>query len=65
MIKVLVSIPFISYFLLMPYAALVGNKALNGSAIEEWFVIMGLLTILYVLKLLLNKFGIYYDHKEK
>jgi len=42
MIKYL-SIPFVSYLLLMPYGALVGRNALGDSTIEEWFVIMQIL----------------------
>jgi len=42
-------IAFISYMLVMPYAALFGTSALGDNAMDEWFVIMGVVSVTYLL----------------
>lgn len=49
MIKYL-SIPFIAYFLLMPYAALVGRDAAGPILFDEWIIISQVLFFGYTIR---------------
>lgn len=43
-------VPFAAYFLLMPYAALVGSKALGETAIDEWIIFTQILLFAYIIR---------------
>tara|TARA_R110000782_G_scaffold209394_9_gene297606 strand:+ start:181 stop:375 length:195 start_codon:yes stop_codon:yes gene_type:complete len=49
-LKPILVIPFVSYLLLMPYAAMWNShNALGDSALDEWYWIVGIVSIIYVI----------------
>tara|TARA_B110000908_G_scaffold170528_1_gene230380 strand:+ start:12309 stop:12512 length:204 start_codon:yes stop_codon:yes gene_type:complete len=49
-LKPVLVIPFVSYLLLMPYAAMWNShNALGDSALDEWYWIVGIVSIIYII----------------
>ena len=51
----IILIPIVSYLITLVFSGFVGSEALEGSMIEEYFICVALLTIIFIGKEILNE----------
>ena len=55
LVNAIVLIPILAYLLTLVFAGIVGSEALEGSMIEEYFICVALLIIIFIGKEVLNE----------